>query len=304
MSPAGAESVISCAEDHVVQPWQAEPYRLWSLLEMLIFSANAFLWGARALRTIRGDCLAGSAIVADNQPAFFPGKDLDNRARDKALKLLPDVEAGFRKLGLRITADTVKDVIDELGTDTRYSFDWLSTQTETIEQLSAKELKDRLFLYVPPERAVFWPTVTTPNMFGDVVADAFSNANRDIAAAGRCLALDESTACIFHLMRVLEYGLRDLAGRVGLPTEAMAHENWKNVIDQIEKKIRELETMPKGPIKTETLKEYSAAAVQFRYFKDAWRNHVSHSRDSYDLREADSVYVHVREFMQHMAATV
>jgi cell fate (sporulation/competence/biofilm development) regulator YlbF (YheA/YmcA/DUF963 family) len=137
-------------------------------------------------------------------------------------------------------------------------------------------------------------------LFGKPVADSFNAANRDIAAAGRCLALDEPTACVFHLMRVLEHGLRALAEKVGLDNDAMAHENWQNVIDQIEKKIRALDSLTKGPAKVDRLKNYSAAAVQFRYFKDAWRNHVSHARESYDPREAESVFIHVKEFMQHL----
>jgi hypothetical protein len=40
------------------------------------------------------------------------------------------------------------------------------------------------------------------------------------------------------------------------------------------------------------------AAAEFRYFKDAWRNHVMHDRnDSYDEPEALRVLEHVTRFM-------
>jgi hypothetical protein len=52
------------------------------------------------------------------------------------------------------------------------------------------------------------------------------------------------------------------------------------VIDRIEAKIREREkALKRGQEKDATLKFYSQAAVQFRYFKDAWRNHVAHLRE-------------------------
>ena len=137
--------------------------------------------------------------------------------------------------------------------------------------------------------------------FGDKVAVAFEEATIDIQAASRCLALDEGTACVFHSMRVLEHGLRWLADAVGLPKEQVAHENWKNVIDQIERRIRSVETAPKSSDKLERLRVYSGAAVQFRYFKDAWRNHVSHARAHYDSRKAAAIWNHVKEFMQHLA---
>ena len=43
MTPGSGESVISCADGQAVQPWQAEPYRLWSLLDMLRFGADSFI---------------------------------------------------------------------------------------------------------------------------------------------------------------------------------------------------------------------------------------------------------------------
>jgi hypothetical protein len=49
---------------------------------------------------------------------------------------------------------------------------------------------------------------------------------------------------------------------------------------------------------------YSDAASQFRHFKDAWRNHVSHGREHYDQRDAEKVLTNVREFMQHLAKPV
>lgn len=164
------------------------------------------------------------------------------------------------------------------------------------------ELTSAWFLMIKADRREFYEMRAAP--FGDNVASAFGDANRDIAAASRCYALDEWTACVFHLMRALEHGLRIMAKKVGLSAEAMAHENWKNIIDQVEKKIREIEGEPKSPEKIERTRVFSAAAVQFRYFKDAWRNHVSHSHASYDEREADTIYTHVKAFMGQMADAV
>ena len=82
----------------------------------------------------------------------------------------------------------------------------------------------------------------------------------------------------------------------------MAHENWKNVIDQIEAKIRAMEALHKSAEKIARLKELSLLASQFRYFKDAWRNHVSHSHENYDERDANNVWHHVKTFMEQMTS--
>jgi hypothetical protein len=164
------------------------------------------------------------------------------------------------------------------------------------------ELSSAWFLMIPENRRENYEQ--RQPAFGKEVSEAFLEAHADIAAASRCLALDESTACVFHLMRVLEHGLRALSTKVGLAPETMAHENWKNVIDQIEKKIREVEALPKSASKIQNLQSLSTAATQFRYFKDAWRNHVSHSRATYDMPTAETVWFHVRGFMQQMAGEV
>jgi hypothetical protein len=59
--------------------------------------------------------------------------------------------------------------------------------------------------------------------------------------------------------------------------------------------------MPKGAAKSDKLQFCSEAASQFRYFKDAWRNHVAHSRASYDSREAFAIWEHTRDFMCSIA---
>ncbi len=161
------------------------------------------------------------------------------------------------------------------------------------------EMGSHWFLIIHADRREFYEQSTEP--FGHEVAEVFAEANKDIAAASRCFALDEWTACVFHLMRCLEISLRSLAEFVGLPKDAMAHENWKNVIDQIESKIRRMEGEPKSAEKIERLRLLSSAASQFRYFKDAWRNHVAHSHASYDEREAITVWTHVKGFMTEIA---
>jgi hypothetical protein len=161
------------------------------------------------------------------------------------------------------------------------------------------ELSSPWFLMIPANQR--WQYEQTQPVFGSAVAQVFSEASADIEAAGRCFALDEWTACVFHLMRSLEHALRKMAATVGLPPDAMAYENWRSIIDQIESKIRELEKTRKSAEKVETLRLFSDAAVQFRYFKDAWRNHVSHSRVSYDQHTAPPIWLHVKLFMEQIA---
>ena len=84
-------------------------------------------------------------------------------------------------------------------------------------------------------------------------------------------------------------------------TESSDYENWGSLIDQIEKAIRAIEQERRSLEKAERSRFYSDVGTQIRYFKNAWRNHVSHSRAMYDEREARRVFMHVRAFMEQLA---
>jgi hypothetical protein len=164
------------------------------------------------------------------------------------------------------------------------------------------ELTLNQFYHVLPELASL---MEDPAPFSTFVNEQFPEAVRDICAASRCLALDEWTASVFHCMRVVEHGLRAMAEYLGVTMKyPIELENWKTIIDAIEKAIYKIEDENKSLEKSERLRFYSGAATQFRYFKDAWRNHVSHSRRSYDSREARLIWNHTCEFMESLAASI
>jgi hypothetical protein len=67
-------------------------------------------------------------------------------------------------------------------------------------------------------------------LFGERVMTQFSSASYDIAEAGKCLALGRNTACVFHLMRVLEIGLTAFWKVFGI---SLPHTNWQPAVKQI-----------------------------------------------------------------------
>jgi len=101
-------------------------------------------------------------------------------------------------------------------------------------------------------------------------------------------------------MLILERGLGALAKDVELTFDV---QQWNTIIDQIEKKIRELsQSLSKGISKNERMQFLSEAAKEFFYFKDGWRNYVSHGRGDYDEHQAASVLEHTRAFMNHLSS--
>jgi hypothetical protein len=111
-------------------------------------------------------------------------------------------------------------------------------------------------------------------------------AQSEIVAACRCYALEENTACVFHLMRALEEALRRMCDRVGVKFEY----NWGHIIAQLDKKV--------GVGSTDDAELLS----HLRAIKNAWRNPTMHVERDYDEQQALDVLRTVRSFLISAAA--
>jgi hypothetical protein len=291
----------------ILQPWEKHPRQLVTWWDMLDFSAWNFFWCGLRLQRIEMDCYMGSMVVPGDTPIFAVPKPLDDDAREKAVESLERIEPEFSRIGLRITAATVRELIEDLKkpdgatTPTRQNFQWLIQQINVIQGLSKKEIEGKAFFYVPAERITFFPKMKNPHIFGNAVNVAFPNAAQDVCEAGVCLALDRGTGCVFHLMRILEIGLTALGAKFGV---SLAHANWAPAIEQIESKIRDMhkDSVWKAlPDCKEQQEFYAQAASHFGILKDAWRNYTMHVRGFYTEEQAERIFENVKAFMQKLA---
>jgi hypothetical protein len=175
---------------------------------------------------------------------------------------------------------------------------YLPLLTKTMAELRER-LQDELdskAIYVITSHAQYLEPTLPP--FGEAVYASFPSCYYDVEEAGRCLALDRSTACVTHLMRVLEIGLGVLASSLAVQ---FAHSNWGTIIDQIEKAIKEVSKKTHGDDWKQDQKFFSEAATHFRMLKDAWRNHAMHARERYSPDQAEVIFISVRAFMQQLA---
>jgi hypothetical protein len=150
-------------------------------------------------------------------------------------------------------------------------------------------------------------------LFGEPVLTAFPDISQDVQDAGNAIAVDLGTAAVFHLMRAVEWGLRAFAIDVGLSdvvvnkkkrdTVPLAYSEWEKILNQLPEKIDEkIEPIPRGEEKQKAQEFYYSSASEVRAFKDAWRNHVMHTRRSYTTKDAVAVFSHIQRFMQGLAA--
>lgn len=209
----------------------------------------------------------------------------------------PNVEAAKKNCQLLELSASVRRCNFFFKELNRKSLTWfrLKTEARVLLQTIEGELHERLFAFVPMEKAAIIERLSTE---WSPIWNNFPSSEEESERAADCYALEQSTACVMHLMRVLEVGLGALATEMNI---AFERRNWENIINDIEAAIEKINGPAWGPDWKEKSDFYSGAAKDFRYFKKAWRNHAMHYRKQYPDPEASTILAHVKTFMMQLA---
>ncbi len=168
-----------------------------------------------------------------------------------------------------------------------------------------RELVSRRFLVIDPERNYL---LDDKNVMGDTVAVAFPSAVPDIIETGNCLAAECNTASLFHAMRVVEYGLRALAKdrRIKLPKKGQPIDlaTWDDILKELEKAELAIQGYPRTHAREAQFEFYHGALMQFRRFKNVFRNRIMHAREDFGRTQALGVFENVRDFMQALVSRI
>lgn len=276
-------------------PWESGQQNV-TLLAMAKFLADIFIGSFRNLHELE--------VMAERRLAAESGMDVGDSFADLIQRVVKAMDSDCGRLRLTTPLKRSRRIFFDLEFRPNSAFKWSDAHYELKAYREAVEdaVEDCIFISIPQDKICYVaePTVTVFEGIGD----HFPTAAKHLETAGKCLASSFSDACVYHCMNALEFGIRALAAEVGTIFKAEIEvENWKNVIDAIEsdiqKKIKRIEqNEPKSLEKLAKLKAQADTAMQFRYFKDAWRNHVAHGRDSYDEHQAETILTHVTDFMR------
>ncbi len=197
-----------------------------------------------------------------------------------------------QEIGLRVSTKCVDHMIDQSAKEEPQ----IGTVIEAVRQLERTikwEMEDKLFMYIPPERAERYDR---KGLLGEDVNTKFPALQYDIVEAGNCYACGRSTAVVFHLMRIMEAGVQAFGTKLGVPL--VNEKVWQAILDGINAAIKKL------PTKDPATVELSQIAANLYSVKLAWRNEVMHPKDTYTLEEADNLIRQVKIFMEQLAKVV
>jgi hypothetical protein len=160
------------------------------------------------------------------------------------------------------------------------------------------ELCEINFALIPQNKLQYFEQY---DLFGEKVLIALE----DIKAAGNCLAVDLYDASVFHLLRVVEIGLRELAKelKIKFPKTPLDYEGWKAVVKAIDDKLSAKMPKARGPKQSAALKFKHDLLADFKAF-EVLRNEIMHGRSHHNEQEAIGLFIRVRDFMQRLANQV
>jgi hypothetical protein len=274
-------------------PWHQRPHGLWSLWEMFGFFAFEFGMFVDLFNIIEGSLKfeaksegATSIVPAERVAKIVSTGSSVSRMRELASLLeMQSVVRHFQTI--------------DLAAERGMTYEEFIPLVEQLKVRVIEELQDRWFLFVQPR----WAKVYQDPLDGwrDVPA-LFPSAMGEIQAASRCLAVQEPTAAVFHLMRVLEGGLMALGSDLAVNAATLATKSWGSILNEIQQAIPAKVKAIADPILQKAEAEsYHGLAAQFDHFREAWRDRVSHSLRVYNMPEAEGVLVGVRAFMLRLA---
>lgn len=260
--------------------------RVWSLWEMLKAYSTTFHATLITLEQIRSgffaaELITGETVIAGDHPKLT-----------ELTALLVTLERQCRGLDLDSAATDAKRLREALPEGD--ISDRLVQSLRGLEQRIVDGLTVQKFHYVSHE---FVELETNKEPFGEKVSRELAVLSFDINEATACKALERGTACVFHLMRVMEKCVQLLGQRLKVQVNTKA-ETWGVIVSHINGKVSALPQ--KTPTQKHKKEQYAACASHLNSVRIAWRNPVMHPRETYTIEEASDIYAHVRTFVRDL----
>jgi hypothetical protein len=206
--------------------------------------------------------------------------NLDAVEADLRAMGLPASLASFRRLGRNLMAVPV-------------DLTQMPSSIRAFDQVYRDELEGRKFLSLSiAESDLYAPA--EPH-FGPIVRSKFSHAIYEIDEAAKCLALGRATACVFHLMRVVEQALRAIHRCLNLPIPDSP--SWGIWLKQ----IRE-ERVKRGDRKWPENDYFQDVYSRLDAIKDAQRDSTMHVETIHTEEEARLIFENTGAFMKKIAS--
>lgn len=256
-----------------------------SLLDMLRFYADAFTRIAREIEK------AYVAIDHLNDPSFNPDVPIEDKYIPDTKLIISQVQKVCSDTLLVSAYDQTNRILHQLDMPVRCTSRQLMNLLIDLQNRVDDGLARAVFYQLSPDRYHFYAN-TAP--FGDHVNSRFPAAARDLHEAANCYAVHRNVATVYHLMKVMEVALRELAKKL----KVRYSPSWGIYLERIDAKLKS--KSPKSKAKRLRLQFLAEAASRLRAVKDAWRDPTMHVAADYGPDQTTAIFNSVKSFMEFL----
>jgi hypothetical protein len=161
------------------------------------------------------------------------------------------------------------------------------------------DFKGKLLLAIDPVHASYYERKYT--LLGKEAVNKLSDIpglTEDAAEAGNCFSLERYTACIFHLMRVMERCVQKMGNDLGLPEKITCEKDWGYILCNIRGPVKKFHPNEKDEMRI----RYEAVIASLDTVRIVWRNPTMHPKATYTEGEAEKIIRAVQAFVEDFLA--
>lgn len=277
------------------------PFRFVSLWEMLELKGSEVLHSFQIIATLH------QSLQGHN--GQFKAAEVSVIEMNEALEVLEEHAAS---LGLPLTLKSLKEIrkVWDASTEVPEGRVWNRMQAFELHSKMGQfthrirdEYTTRVFLAVPYGMAKYYSDPKA--FFGDSAWNAFpTDGQYEMEEACRSFALARSTACVFHLMRLMEVAIGAVRKSLGIPDPIKPQQrNWALILKSVKDAI-DARNAKGGPGWANPLDRslFDEFYLLLSAVKDTWRNSTMHVENKYNEEEAENIMTTVRAFVRKVAA--
>jgi len=246
---------------------------------------------------------------------YLVGYELETLAHslrfNTALEKLPIHESHVK--AVYSSLDKIKGYCDEirLHNVSRYIQKQIESPKDSLTGSEAFKIldgvKERLeenlgtirFKFVPPDES---PWYGSKMPLGQEVLNKFPSASYDIDEAVKCRVLGRYTACVMHLMRVCEVGLKAYGTSLNVMAQIKsAQADWGTILRIANDEIQKLNKSGDPTWTTDKRRFFEETHAYFHSVRVAFRNRSMHADQQYGYVRAKEIYEAVRVWVRFMA---
>jgi hypothetical protein len=266
-----------------------------NLLDMINFTLASLVTCLTVL--IPQEIRAAMHYAAANREAVLDGED-----KERVEANLTFIAETCQKLLLQSAENRLGRIFTSLRLRP-FPYWELANELNILSEAINDDIKTEYFYHYPRQKALMLLMVR-----GEWAAalGGFPSIESEVTAGVDCYAIGHNIACVFHMCRVAEVGLRAIAKERGVTTvrrnTPIAWGTWGDVFTKIDLTLRAIQQARAGSKKDEALAFYNVILSDLRAIQDLYRNKTMHLRDRYNEGQAQSAMIRTRHLMETLAS--